>query len=437
MADLGDVHVYDGDYASLPVELTAWIGAPPDLWQDGALVYALITDLVELLHPYGLYPTIYTGEPRNYRRTPKGLAQLEQAVLQRRADFVSIITPAWVPKPGPISDQALASISMMSREFPGSASKIEISIRPTRRSEFPLAASRVTDFVIRWFAPLRAAAAFVSATWYARRNPVTRTNPSLGDHATGTAFERDGRLHLGQWEEITRFGRGAFWGTGLGPDLCARLGGQARVLAQAPVPIARPLDGGVWLQLPSVPPAAPADLARLASYLEPILSWNDEEVWTLRKEAQARRRAEEAARFSEMAPSVVAETILREAEERGQGPTRGKRKAVPIRGLDRIDVDVTLNLRLSGPLTPVQQALVESVVDGWYRNGFDGAYQIGPGSGGFHSLSRPSVDGPVLRWHVDLGTADGTKAIHDLAKRLGNVPDVTVRRLDLGTEEVG
>jgi hypothetical protein len=43
----------------------------------------------------------------------------------------------------------------------------------------------------------------------------------------------------------------------------------------------------------------------------------------------------------------------------------------------------------------------------------------------------------VLRWHVDLGTANGLLAIRALAKRLANIPTVEVRRLTLGTEEVG
>ena len=76
----------------------------------------------------------------------------------------------------------------------------------------------------------------------------------------------DGSLYLSQrerehgrlreWQAVRRFVRGITWGTMLGPDLCARLGGQDCVLRDAPVAIARPLDGGgVWLQLSEKPPA--------------------------------------------------------------------------------------------------------------------------------------------------------------------------------------
>jgi hypothetical protein len=205
----------------------------------------------------------------------------------------------------------------------------------------------------------------------------------------------------------------------------------------APVYVARPLGKGVWLQLSAAPPANASDVARLTSFLQPILSWTRDEIQKLRKEAVLKRREEEEVRLTQMPASDAAETLLREAEERGEGPVNGRRRAVPTRKLDQLDVDVTLNVRLASPPTVLQQSLVELVVNRWCGDGFDGAFQGEYGKGVFHYLSRPSIDGATMRWHADLGSADGLLAIRALAKRLGNLPNVTVRRIDLGTEEVG
>jgi hypothetical protein len=416
--------------------VTAWIGAPPDVRQDGTLVHAVVSDLLRLLQPYHLQP-IYTSEPRHYRLTPKGLAMLEEALLARRADMVIILTTTWIPSFSTIDDSVNAMISMRSSRFPDSSTSVGLSIRPVRAEAFGRIAAELTDFVTRWFAPLRAAAAFVSTSGYSPSDAGTRSWRQTGDTPMSTAVEYARYITLMQWFEITRYARGAFWGTGLGPDLCERIGGRDRVLAEAPAPIVRPLGDGAWLQLSPMLPADPEDLARLASFLQPILDWTQQDLNRLRTEWWARRRAEEEAGRAGASVKESAEAMLREAEVRGEGPIRGQRKAVAVRGIDNLGVDVTLNVSLALPPTPLQVALAELVVDQWYGDGFDGAFQGDYGEGGFHSLHGPSVDGAVLRWHADLGTADGLLAIRALARRLANIPTIAVRRLTLGTEEVG
>jgi hypothetical protein len=95
-------------------------------------------------------------------------------------------------------------------------------------------------------------------------------------------------------------------------------------------------------------------------------------------------------------------------------------------------VDVALNLYLEAPPS-TQLAELVATMDAWYIDGAGGGF----GGVGFHGLDGPSVDGPIARWHVDLGSSDGERAIRALARRLGNLTDITVKRLVLGTETVG
>jgi hypothetical protein len=69
----------------------------------------------------------------------------------------------------------------------------------------------------------------------------------------------------------------------------------------------------------------------------------------------------------------------------------------------------------------------------WYEDGFEGGF----GGGGFHDIAGPTVDGRIVRWQADLGSADGEHAIKELARRLAAQREVTVRRLVLGTDGAG
>jgi hypothetical protein len=68
-----------------------------------------------------------------------------------------------------------------------------------------------------------------------------------------------------------------------------------------------------------------------------------------------------------------------------------------------------------------------------YEAGFQGDF----GGTRFHDLTGPTVDGRVVGWHADLGSADGEREVKELSGRLARLKDPTVRRLVLGTESAG
>jgi hypothetical protein len=108
------------------------------------------------------------------------------------------------------------------------------------------------------------------------------------------------------------------------------------------------------------------------------------------------------------------------------------RHAVRVRGLRRLEIDSALNIKLADPPTLLQQAIVEEVVDRWYEDGAEHGF----GDGHLHYLNGPSLDGAVLRWSIDCGSSDALAAVHALAQRLANLPQVTVTEVALGTEEL-
>jgi len=109
------------------------------------------------------------------------------------------------------------------------------------------------------------------------------------------------------------------------------------------------------------------------------------------------------------------------------------RHAVRVRRLRRLEIDSALNIKLADPPTLLQQAIVEEVVDRWYEDGAEHGF----GDGHLHYLNGPSLDGAVLRWSIDFGSSDALAAVHALAQRLANLPEVTVTEVALGTEELG
>lgn len=67
-----------GGESAWPLAVTAWLGAPPDVWHESAVLTKLVDDLLELLADYPI-GDIYSGEPRFYRRTPRGRVLLAEA----------------------------------------------------------------------------------------------------------------------------------------------------------------------------------------------------------------------------------------------------------------------------------------------------------------------------------------------------------------------
>jgi len=214
----------------------------------------------------------------------------------------------------------------------------------------------------------------------------------------------------------------------LGPDLCARLGGQDRVLRDAPVAIARPLDGGgVWLQLSEVPPAPLAVLEPFAAYLDPVRDWTYADITTT----------------PPLPRRVHTFTPLR---------TTAPFPAYPIESTGLRRGDSGLTLYLASPPTQTQIAELTAAVAAWddartplqhtrQRNGSDEASESI-----FHTLQAPTytlygpaVVGNVLRWRTRLGFAarDPDWRLPDLCSRIADVPGVQVEKLVVGTETIG
>jgi hypothetical protein len=240
------------DAADQPRIVSGWLAGPPSLAGEGPLHVALLDDLLSLLRAYRIR-SVHTSEPRYYRPGPKGRVRLTEALLAGRAEslYLSAALPAGA------AGSAGASIRLRFEDRPDFAVDVGARILAGGGgAQVPALARDVAEFVVRWFAPLRAAAAFVS----------DRLNADPGR----TEHELEGlRPSLMRWSALIRYARGAFWGTGLGPELCAHLGGREQVLREAPVAIKRALGEGVWLQVSEAPPAEPQALDRLTEYLAP------------------------------------------------------------------------------------------------------------------------------------------------------------------------
>jgi hypothetical protein len=426
----------------LPLAVTGWLAGPPELADEPVLLDAVLSDLLALLRSYPI-GSIYTSEPRYYRPTARGRALLAEALAARRVDQIILATPAHPPSEGAHDDASASLLPWAAHRHPDTAVQVHLGIRPAQREALRTTAVEVTDFVTKWFVLFRAAAAFVSVSGY-------HGDRLIDDSPMVTGFEREpNRAIVWGWAEVCRYARGAFWGMGLGPDLCARLGGAERVLRQAPVAITRPLGKGVWLQTSEAPPAEPDDLERLAEFLVPLLDWSVSDLQALRATAQAEWRARtplaatlEAASLQRSGndAAMTPHPHMAQAAERAPtatGSAHGGPRTVPIRGLREAEVDAAVNIHLAAPPTPEQLATLLSLLGAWYAEGFDGAWPSGFGVGGFHSMSDPVCDDRIVRFQMDFGSADGGRALRVLARRLAALSSPEVRRIVLGTESVG
>lgn len=391
-----------------PPQLIAWLGGSPALTGDGDRLLALLDDVLTLARPYGV-DSVWSSEPRTYRLTPRGRDALRQSLAAGRPESLIVASDPRVRTTGVIADLTLGS-----REFPGTAR--QVSVRLTPPTSWDATATQLVEFVQRWFAPLGAAAAFVSAFRFG--DAAAQDDPSVTAHERGP----DRHALWTVWPALPRYLRGVFWGNGLGAGLCARLGGPERSLADAPVALARRLGDGVWLQLPGAPPAAREDLARLGDYLTPLLHWTKADVAPL---------------APPQPPTPSRQRPAAGAPPAGGSSRSAQGRAVMVRLAGELGPDVALNVTLAASPTDEQRAAIETAVNAWYHAGFEGAFPSAIGQGVFHDLIGPSSDGTVLRWQADLGSADVERAIRVLAERLGAVPGVPVRRLVVGTEDVG
>lgn len=390
-----------------PLRASAWLAGPAENVDQPDLIIALVQDLLQLLHGYRI-STILTEEPREYRLTESAFRQLATAVGDRRVGFISLIndTPELPAGKAPADidhrdvqgdSGAQATIWLPSEsEFTEAPFLVEVDTWTRSGEAQVLDAQRFASFVQRWVEPLQAAAAFVSADPH--------------DTASRTHYETIHRLPAARtWSEVQQYVRGAFWCNLLGATQCDRLGGRERVLADAPAQIKEPVGDGIWLQLSETPQTGSGVDEQMMTFLAPLLPHPGADV-----------RSPRTVSSPPMPPKV-------------QSPPASA-LPVPITVLDPSGDDLTLNVYIRAPLTAATKEAVAAAVDAWFRAGFDGAYQ----GTRFHYLSSPTVDEreAVMRWHIDLLSAHWQRVILDLARWLGAIPDVTVRRLVIGTETV-
>jgi hypothetical protein len=105
---------------------------------------------------------------------------------------------------------------------------------------------------------------------------------------------------------------------------------------------------------------------------------------------------------------------------------------LPIEYLPNVEVDTGVNVCLSHPPTTQNQASLSEVVNRWYGRGLAGAF----GGRGLHQISGPSIDGSVMRWRIDFGSANFQVAVEALTQDLGAIPDFRVMRLIVGVEHI-
>ena len=181
----------------------------------------------------------------------------------------------------------------------------------------------------------------------------------------------------------------------LGPDLCEELGRKERVLKNAPVAAARPLGNGVWLQASASPNSDSTILDPLRGYLAPLLSWTRTDTGGGPPPPATTEPARRPTIYRESAQHIV-----------GRIPT----KFMPNAGGDR-----GLNLYFAETPDPAQRTAIVEAVRKWYALGLTGGF----GGSGFHKLNGPTIDGRVMRWRIDFGSADCRRTVRPARHKTG------------------
>lgn len=386
------------------LRVTAWIGLPPMIRDAPETLIAFLDDLLQLVEPYNVQ-SVQSGEPRMYRLNVRGRAGLKDALMEKRIEYFTLVNEDFATYPH-IYCNVFAQFGY--RQHPNAAARIDFRVWPRTLADSQGAADTIADFIKRWFIPLHAGAAFVSLT-------DSQNSAHVGDDPTITSYEKLRQQSLLHWPAITRYVRGAFWSNGLGPDLCARLGGQAQVLRDAPVFCAEPLGKGVWLQTSEVFPASQETLDQLARFLAPLLDWTKNDILPY---------------FSQIGAALIPQEITAETDEFEDA----LHPMVAVRWLDTsYESDVSINIYVASSPTLEQRVSIQALLSRWYAVGFNGGF----GGSGFHSITDASFGGPVIRCSIDLGKVDALLAFDSLRKRLAALPNIEVREVVLGTEVVG
>lgn len=399
--------------------VTMWMGGPSLLDAPAELRRALAEDLLATTARYKVR-NIVTNEPRSYRAGPGGRSKFLDAVAADQIEDFGIHSPPYSPFPEDVPPEGLVSLSVVFgyRHSPEFASRIEITVAPGADSSVEEVAVSQVALISRWFDRLGAGSAFVSSLTF---HEGRRT----GDYTITTRYEEaHGSGSLLYWPSLQRYVRGAFWGNGLSAAVCTYLGGRDAVLRAAPAFVKVPLGTGAWLQLSASPPAETNAITRLEAYLQPVLGWSREDVAPRPNFASSSRGAS----------AVQSVEVAAHEDSLDGAPPRTRRRTVPIKWL-RASADTAdgIAIHLAHPAVKATENRIVGVVEDWYADGVAGMY----GGGKFHTLSGPTVAGPVLRWSVDFGLANQRQALRDLARRLAALGIEEIRQIVVGTEQVG
>ncbi|MGI8856678.1 MAG: hypothetical protein ACR2JW_13090 [Thermomicrobiales bacterium] len=375
--------------------VTAWIETSHIIRDRVDVLSALVVDFATLidLESDGV---ISTSEPCKYRATSTGFTLLDEAFAWKAVDSFSIY---FQPR---YSDVFCSLHDHM---------RLNFTIKTGDPIAFVSMSRKVADFVRRWLVPVQATAAFVSSKSEDGRE---------GDDPWRTAYERICPFR-GDRDDIRRFARGAFWLTALNADLCAFLGGQERVLRDAPVFRAESVGEGVCLQLSPDPLLTADAVSQLLSYLNPLLAQS------IRSQPPA--PIEVPATHSGIFPERVLPYV---PIARTPGDT------VPMEVLENQHIrddlmDIRFNIHLGEGTTREHRTFVSEMVRVWLDDaqyGFFGGLR-------FRNPSNPSINGSVVRWQAEIAAPSFLSAIEELRERLAVIPDVNVVKLVLGTETVG
>lgn len=391
-------------------KVTAWLAGLPPSKEDPNVAQVLLTDMLELLQPYGVTNVVRSNEPRAYRCTKEGMNALESNIRQDKVTRV-IASSSSLTSEG----TAVGVLSLGQKHVEADAPYLSIEVSPKQKGKLVEIAENLSLFVRRWFDPFRCVAGFVSI------DEVVESR-LIGSTGFVTYHEYENALApLMQWPDVSRFARGAFWGNALGSELCEQLGGQEQVLKEAPAAVREILDRGVWLQLSRGIPPSRESFFQLSAYLSPILR-RDAGVHSLH--------------LGDVRPfdSNIAQT---KSSIRSENQLWSNHHSVPIRYLgDYVDSNMIINIHVMETAEELDITLIIKEITTWYQEGFDGRFALPdlPDSG-FHFMSDLVLTDRALRCEVDFGLADSESAIRDLGQRLSSTSHVEA--IVIGVEEVG
>lgn len=380
------------------------LAASPLLRYKVPLLILLVREIRALLRTYGVMG-IYSSEPRLYRDSPNADKLLAEALSFQCINQIDMVSETTVCGQAHVSIN-LGSVSPIER-----ATSITIIVHPVNELLLFDVAAAFSAFINRWFEKLGAASAFVDVSFDPNQQVFQAIK--LLRHNYGV---------LSEWADVRRFITGVFWGQALGHDLCKRLGGQHKVMHEAPFAVSAELGQGVWLQFPPVK-FNHEQVESISAYFLPLISWTKDDVNNSQHVVQSMR------------------LISYKAQRRQRIPLSFPKAQVPLHLLDHglDELDTAINIYFDTSLSKDQSAKVGAEIDRWYNDGTRRHFATDSNSmfGLFHSLEGPAINGTVWRYSLDRGPdVDALKAFDVLCKRLAALPNIAISKVVIGLEVV-